>query len=163
MENYQRLAARTVNGLQVEPDQDDLRLANFALGMCGEAGEMMALLAEVVWQGECDGWREKLVEESGDCFWYAAAICTVVGSDFNEMLAVEIPTEMFFVGDTGVALLQAAGNVADMVKKYVFHQHPIGREVLLEAVQVYVTALIVLAKVWDVDIDLALAGNIAKL
>ena len=69
---YQLEAERTAKGLPHEQ-----RLVNFAMGLAGEAGEVVNYLKKVCFHGhELD--KNKLAEELGDCLWYIATLANTV-------------------------------------------------------------------------------------
>lgn len=53
-------------------------LSNFAIGLVGEAGEVVDVIKKHLYHGEPLA-QEKLVKELGDCLWYWMAICQLVG------------------------------------------------------------------------------------
>lgn len=80
LDEYQHLAARTLGADRTHEQQ----LANAALGLAGEAGEV----ADMVKKHLYHGWpvdRDSLVKELGDCMWYIAAMATAVGVGLDEI------------------------------------------------------------------------------
>ena len=77
---YQKAAARTLS-----PDQP-LRdsLANFALGLTGEAGEAVDGIKKHLYHGH-DLDLEHLKNELGDVLWYIAGIASVTGLTLEEI------------------------------------------------------------------------------
>lgn len=73
---YQQLSQRTMNNsAALTVDQ---RLANFALGVTGEGGEVADYLKKVVFHGHpLDPAR--LADELGDVLWYLAALASTAG------------------------------------------------------------------------------------
>lgn len=70
-DEYQRLAARTLN-----PDQTpDQRLANAALGLTGEAGEVAEHVKKHLFHATPLD-RDAVAKELGDCLWYLAALAS---------------------------------------------------------------------------------------
>lgn len=85
LDEYQRLAARTIGANRAREEQ----LANAALGLAGEAGEVADMMKKHLFHG----WpidRESLVKELGDCLWYIAATATAVGVRLDEIGATNI-------------------------------------------------------------------------
>lgn len=80
--DYQRLAARTIN-----PGLNDFeQLANAALGLAGEAGEAADALKKHLFHGHpLDA--DAVAKEIGDVLWYAAAVCTSIGVDLDDVAA----------------------------------------------------------------------------
>ena len=81
--DYQRAAMRTAG------DDEENYLANGAMGLCGESGEVADLIKKHLFQGhELD--RVKVVEELGDVFWYGALIAEAVGATLSEVMTRNI-------------------------------------------------------------------------
>lgn len=80
-QEYQKHAERTAKH---ESDKHR-RLANFSMGLTGEAGEVCDYLKKVIFHGHALE-DEKLIKELGDVLWYVAAICNTMGYDM-EMVA----------------------------------------------------------------------------
>jgi NTP pyrophosphatase (non-canonical NTP hydrolase) len=77
---YQQYAERTAN----KSDNISWRLANFGMGLAGEAGEVCDYLKKVVFHGhELD--RQKLCDELGDVLWYIATLATTAGLSLREV------------------------------------------------------------------------------
>lgn len=76
--DYQLAASRTHAAGQSMRDA----LANFGLGIAGEAGEAADLIKKHLFQGHPLD-REKLKAELGDVLWYVAGIATKAGLDLS--------------------------------------------------------------------------------
>lgn len=77
--DYQRAAMRTAG------DDEENYLANGAMGLCGESGEVTDLIKKHLYQGhELD--RVKIVEELGDVLWYCALVAEAVGATLSEVM-----------------------------------------------------------------------------
>ena len=73
MNEYQALASRT------RPQEDDLgQVANFSMGLCGEAGEVTDYLKKVIFHGHKME-LEKLCSELGDVIWYVSQLADIYG------------------------------------------------------------------------------------
>ncbi len=73
---YQELSRRTMNG---SPELTfEQRLANFALGIAGEGGELADYLKKVVFHGHPLD-HARLADELGDVLWYLAALASTTG------------------------------------------------------------------------------------
>ena len=81
-DDYQAAAARTIN------DNTSIRddLANFALGLAGEAGEVTEPIKKHLFHGKPLD-TNKLAAELGDVIWYIAAICETLGLSLNAIAA----------------------------------------------------------------------------
>ena len=79
LNEYQQKAARTING---KLDNTDL-VKHSLLGLASEVGETCG-----IFQKEYQGHAvklEKVVEEIGDIFWFAAELCTALGISMDEV------------------------------------------------------------------------------
>ncbi|RKD26829.1 hypothetical protein BEP19_15960 [Ammoniphilus oxalaticus] len=75
---YQELSKRTLPPLWESSEDRKLQISNYAMGLAGEAGEVVDLLKKHVHHGhKLD--REALVSEIGDVLHYAAGLCTLIG------------------------------------------------------------------------------------
>ena len=80
LNEYQQLAARTIGRDRTHEQQ----LANAALGLAGEAGEVADTMKKHLFHGfPLD--REHLVKELGDCMWYIAMFATELGVSLDEI------------------------------------------------------------------------------
>ena len=85
LDDYQRLAARTIGTDRTHEQQ----LANAALGLAGEAGEVAdAMKKHLFHDWPLD--REAMAKELGDCLWYVAAMATALGMRLEEIGAGNI-------------------------------------------------------------------------
>lgn len=82
LDEYQRLAARTLTGEFGKPTRD--MLSCVGLGLAGEAGEVVDHIKKHLHHGH-DLDRAKLVKEAGDLLWYVAALATLLGEDMSEV------------------------------------------------------------------------------
>ena len=80
MNEYQELAARTLGRDRTHEQQ----LANAALGLTGEAGEVAEVIKKHLFHATPLD-REALVKELGDCLWYVGAFATVMGVTMEEI------------------------------------------------------------------------------
>ena len=83
---YQQDAMRTAN-----PDNPMAygMLVNGAMGLCGEAGEVVDIVKKFLFQGH-DLSREHLAEELGDVAWYLAVTAYSIGYDLESVLAMNV-------------------------------------------------------------------------
>jgi NTP pyrophosphatase (non-canonical NTP hydrolase) len=80
LDTYQQLAARTLN-----PEQTaEQRLANAALGLTGEAGEVAEHVKKHLFHATPLE-RDAVVKELGDCLWYLAALATSLDVSLAEI------------------------------------------------------------------------------
>ena len=85
LDDYQQLAARTLSPGQSPAD----RLANGALGLSGESGEVAEHVKKHLFHGAPLD-RDEVVKELGDCLWYVAALAGVLGVSLDEVGARNI-------------------------------------------------------------------------
>lgn len=79
LDDYQQLARRTM-GPRTHVDQ----LANAALGLSGEAGEVADMVKKHLFHSHPLG-RDEMVKELGDCLWYVAAMATALDIPLSEI------------------------------------------------------------------------------
>jgi NTP pyrophosphatase (non-canonical NTP hydrolase) len=83
LNDYQKLAARTI---PVDKDKN-LRIAEFTVALCEEAGESAGVIKKVVFHHhpfDVDRAR-KLIGELGDTLWHIAALATEFGITMDEI------------------------------------------------------------------------------
>ncbi len=73
LDEYQQLAARTLGRDRTHEQQ----LANAALGLTGEAGEVAEVIKKHLFHATALD-RDALAKELGDCLWYIGAFATVL-------------------------------------------------------------------------------------
>ena len=84
LNEYQKLAARTING-----DLTELQKEYHALhGMCSEVGEIHGLYQKT-YQGH-QGSKRHMKKELGDLLWFIAEYCTVMEWDLEEICKMNI-------------------------------------------------------------------------
>jgi NTP pyrophosphatase (non-canonical NTP hydrolase) len=74
LDEYQELAARTLGRDRTHEQQ----LANAALGLTGEAGEVAEVIKKHLFHATPLD-QDALAKELGDCLWYIGAFATVLG------------------------------------------------------------------------------------
>lgn len=84
LDEYQALARRTL-GHRPEEQQ----LANAALGLAGEAGEVADMMKKHLFHSHPLD-RDAVVKELGDCLWYVAAMATALDVPLSEVGARNI-------------------------------------------------------------------------
>jgi NTP pyrophosphatase (non-canonical NTP hydrolase) len=97
----------------------DEKLVNFALGLVCETGE----LAEAIISGN----ENKILDEFSDCRWYFTASGLLL--QYSQYL--ELYDEYFgideYTGTTETDLLITACRYGDLIKKVIYHKHPLER------------------------------------
>lgn len=77
---YQALAARTLGRDRTHEQQ----LANAALGLTGEAGEVAEVIKKHLFHATPLD-RDAIVKELGDCLWYIGAFATVLDLSMDDI------------------------------------------------------------------------------
>ena len=80
LDEYQALAARTLGRDRTHEQQ----LANAALGLTGEAGEVAEVIKKHLFHATPLD-QEALAKELGDCLWYIGAFATVLGLSMDDI------------------------------------------------------------------------------
>ena len=84
---YQELALRTANTVAMEDPIE--KITNGAMGLNGEAGEVIDHLKKFKYQGhELD--RSHLAKELGDICWYVALLADGIGYDLETIMQMNI-------------------------------------------------------------------------
>lgn len=119
LNEYQKLALCTANLAKGY----NLRLAVAAMGLSGEASEVLELI-DPSWS-DAFGDRDKLVKELGDVMWYVAEMGNILNFDLESIDIPETAKNLtsLLVTATGVAI--HAGQITDYLKKVIGHDHPI--------------------------------------
>ena len=78
---YQKLAMTTLNK---ELNKDEI-LLNSAMGLCGEAGEVIDILKKHLHQGHPFD-KEAFINELGDIAWYLAEASYAIGENLDFIL-----------------------------------------------------------------------------
>lgn len=88
--DYQKLAARTlIDRPDFNVTDEDIMIAWNAIGLAGEAGEVMELIKKGIFhQHGLD--RAKMHKELGDLRWYLSALCTKLDFDLSEVMDANI-------------------------------------------------------------------------
>lgn len=85
LNDYQKAACRTISSTATQHNN----LANFALGLSGEAGEVGDHVKKYLFHGhEMD--REDLLKELGDVLWYVAGLATALNFELEDVANANI-------------------------------------------------------------------------
>lgn len=85
LDGYQTMAARTLPHSLTGSERDLI----FALGLCGEAGEVAEMVKKHYGHGHTLN-KEVLSKELGDVLWYIAAIASAFGMSLGDLAAQNI-------------------------------------------------------------------------
>lgn len=84
---YQQLALRTANTIAMEEPIE--KITNGAMGLNGEAGEVIDHLKKYKYQGhELD--RDYLAKELGDICWYVALLASGIGYNLETIMQMNV-------------------------------------------------------------------------
>ena len=82
LNQYQTEAMRTASGVTAASDEN--LMLNGAMGLNGEAGEVIDILKKHIFQGhKLD--KEHIAKELGDCLWYIAVCAKGAGYSLDEI------------------------------------------------------------------------------
>lgn len=82
LNEYQVEAMRTASGVSNSCDEN--LVLNGAMGLNGEAGEVIDILKKYMFQGhKLD--KEHIAKELGDCLWYIAILARGIGYDLDDI------------------------------------------------------------------------------
>lgn len=130
-----------------------------ALGLCGESAELYAAIDGI----ETD---DVVVSEMGDVLWYAASLARRLGSSFESIARPpQYLTDWTDSTDRAVAAgaMENAGNVADMVKKAVWHGRGLDVDSAHDELRHMVHAIRTLCDRHITTLEAVCAANDAKL
>src|ERR1051326_3841839 len=97
------------------------RLDNFALGLVGESAELYEKLSNPVsYMSPDKPYLEVLIDELGDCNWYFTNACVDLDIVFCRSSVSKLHPE-----DAIIKMLVHAGKFCDIIKKMVYHEHPV--------------------------------------
>lgn len=152
---YQKLAIRTI-----PEDTFTRKMLHCAMGMMGELGELMELSPNTVQPKEQ---VEGVVGEIGDCFWYVANLCEIMGLDFEHVL--DSPTDLGprpnLYGEKRAVMW--AARLIDITKKVEFYGKEPPMLEIIDCIYGYVHAVKRIAEIARVPVLYALQANIKKL
>lgn len=152
LSDYQRLAGVT----RKTDDPGKLEMIHYALGMVGEAMELSSVVPE-------NGYE--YMKELGDCFWYAASFCSVLGEDLEEVFRSYGNLGVINIMAPNVATftLGVAARIAEGVKKAYFYDRPVEDFMFHVLLANYVGGLFLLCEGAGLVVEDVLRANIAKL
>lgn len=161
---YQGLAARTAT-------KHDFELVNFAMGLAGEAGELIDLMKKFLFHKHKVE-KLKIKKEAGDVLWYASQLARLLDIDFadafdklnkltEEFDAVKDKEEAIMV--SCLTLSRAVGIISLYIDRSAFEKKLVKKsEVRSELLKILVN-LFFLALTAGLTIEEVAEGNIEKL
>ena len=126
---FQKKSKRTApfNAKPFNDDQLNDFLSNYSLGLIGEYLEFLQILEKVEFVDSLNDeqfenlWSE-YVKECGDVWHYLINLFTALGEDFNINKCIDQERKCIYV----------IGDFVELVKKKVYHGHPIDNGILIE-------------------------------
>ena len=162
MQDYQKLAARTINNGLISMELQEIQAANFALGLSDEYFEFL----EEVYSRYS---REKIMDEAADPYWYANGLATIYNIVWNELKPVKVNLDHYvskYLDPTGALLLdygKTIGAIQSFVKKRVFHKKEKPLQELIELFQIFEGQFQALCIFLEIDPEEVKRKNIEKL
>jgi NTP pyrophosphatase (non-canonical NTP hydrolase) len=89
MNEYAEAVTRTMKCEREPLDLDQAALVDYAIGLCGEAGEFIDLVKKAVFHKHAVD-KTKLIEELGDVLWYVAALANTFEITMEELGGINI-------------------------------------------------------------------------
>lgn len=162
IEEYVKACERTSRGLNTQEE----RYANYALGLCGEVTEVYELFKI------CDTMPgPKLLKEIGDVLWYLLRFASCLTNDYSIITLKRFSLFNFYENTTkqinvirlSEMMVMNAGNIADIVKKGVFHRHELPKEEILIKLSYIYNLCELLLYCFGITIEEAMIANVTKL
>jgi len=154
-DQYQQQALRTAS-TALGPDME---MAVRALGLCGETSELSS---------ERD--PDAIEKEAGDVLWYVATLASSAGITMSEILGPLSFSEfqvVVSVQDPDLApeekLMEAAGRVAEAVKKKVGHGKSLDRTRFIVDLSEVMDLVARITDLYYINLDSVADGNVKKL
>lgn len=113
-DKVQKLMLRTMNNDMTQRDY----LANAALGLCGELGEVLNVVQQV---SELSEHRDKLKLELGDMCWYLFLFSRVLGISPKTIFPTLLSSKYLDHAGNIYQLTRTVLDLADTVKKMLYH------------------------------------------
>ena len=113
LNEYQELSKRTMpyNGEPVNQVEFENILGNYALGLVGEAVELLEVAKE---------YYHDVFNELGDVAHYAVGLATILKVEIGDQYEMDGFDDYFEVIEE---ILISAKNVSEMAKKFIYHRH----------------------------------------
>lgn len=87
---YQEMAMRTCKSSEkLVLEEKQAKLLNAAIGMTGEAGEVLDSVKKMLFHGHSFD-SEKISEEIGDVLWYVAMMCDAIDVNLSDVMEQNI-------------------------------------------------------------------------
>lgn len=157
LNHYQELSQRTAK-------THDYELANYGLGIAGEAGEVASLILKTKNDtGNYNVFKKNVKKELGDVLWYTSQIARLGGLTLEELKIKSVVELELGLVNNGLGLSSKAGEIADLIKKAVFHGHQIEIDIFKSLLSDVLSHIIIIGESVGLDIIKIAAANIEKL
>ena len=148
IDEYQSLAHRTMKQEEIPK-----MMLHCIMGMAGEVGELREAMGP---EGET------IVGELGDCMWYSANLCQILGYKMTHLFQREV---------AGVGLgwslidqmMVASSRLIELAKKHEFYGKGYDLAELENYLAMYLHALVKLILSYELDVEYVAETNIKKL
>lgn len=163
---YQMKASRTLlSSIDATYTDRDTFLAWYALGLCGETSELSSSV--ILYNGMPER-RDVVISEAGDVLWYVAAILTTLDLSMGQLPYTynQKPPSITDSLYSSLAMLRDAGEIADIVKKGVFHRQGLTEWYvggIIERLRTIVNCVSFIVRPFDCDLIEIMDCNIAKI
>jgi NTP pyrophosphatase (non-canonical NTP hydrolase) len=153
-------------------DGRHISLAGSALGLCGEAAEVVQLFEEAQPGQDVGQFHTNLKLELGDVLWYVAAMFDSLGKtmlDIDSMFpAPDLQKLVSYAGELEITDLllhmgRHAGHAADRIKKYEWHGKTLDQNGLFADLTNIVTIVSELAARTGMTVEELFQANVDKL
>jgi NTP pyrophosphatase (non-canonical NTP hydrolase) len=156
IEDYQKFAIRTMKQESVQR-----MMLHCTMGMVGELGELIEV-------GGLDSMKRSL--ELGDCLWYAANMCQILGLEIHEIIAEAeardreiIQSYDFLYMPPDIRAVIWAAQLTDIIKKEFFYGKEYVRGDVISILKKYIVAIVDLTYLHSLTVFGVARNNIAKL
>lgn len=156
-QEYQHYAAMTEKALP-----HPMRLLHSQIGVAGEFGEIAELIQDYVAGGSIK--LDVMEEEIGDSCWYVAIIANIYGIRFEDLIPENpLATPEPDLEGWLVHAAQALGEFCDAIKREVIYERKDMASTIKDKAYNYMTWIVILCKLTQIDLNLAFDANISKL
>ena len=156
LQEFQKHAKRTVNWT-LSPQ---IQLANFGLGIAGEAAE---IAEETTYSVESEPQKSKIIDECGDVCFYVANLCTALIIDWTDLIPPNVELATWNDSDICLDLFRQAGKIADVIKKTIAQGHELDIEKLRKSISGLMEHLKELLRYFDITLEEVCEYNHLKL
>jgi len=143
-------------------------LANFTIGLSGEAGEVTDALKKHLYHGDLFN-RVNLIKEAGDLAWYWFALMQRLECD-RILIARQTQLTLIEFADAPIVLPRSAlylssetGRMSQVMLNHLFNEESLDRKEAQITMQCIFHILLCILKYFDIPLEVVLKANIEKL